>query len=89
MIQSVLCIYCTCTCIGSYCNLLTGQCFTERYKHDEPAYVETVKVLGHEHGNRIMNKISITFRVPVSLSLLSVRALNLSSCSYNSSSTTI
>ena len=42
---------------------MTGQFWVEKYRHDEPAYVETVKVLGHEHGNQKMNKIAITYRV--------------------------
>lgn len=45
---------------------MTGQVSTIKYKHAEPAYVETVKALGHEHGNHKLNKITITFRVPVS-----------------------
>lgn len=45
---------------------MTGQTFTEKYKHDEAAYVETIKVLGHEHGNQKLNKVAITYRIPVS-----------------------
>lgn len=46
---------------------MTGQCWVEKFKQSEPCYVETVKLLGHEHGNQKLNKVAITFRVPVSI----------------------
>ncbi|XP_067931459.1 DNA-directed RNA polymerase I subunit RPA2-like [Watersipora subatra] len=48
----------------SYCNVMTGQCWVKKYKSAEPAYVETVKVLGHELGDQKLNRVAITYRVP-------------------------
>ena len=45
---------------------MTGQCWVEKYKNSEPAYVETVKLLGYELGDQKLNKVAITFRIPVS-----------------------
>jgi len=46
---------------------MTGKYETKKYKGNEAAYVETVKVLGHEHGTSKINRVALTYRIPVSM----------------------
>ena len=50
----------------SYVNVQTTEVKTIKYKNQEPAYVEQIKVLGNDLGNEELQKICIVLRIQVS-----------------------
>lgn len=50
----------------SYINIQTGECRVVKYKHQEPAYVQQIKILGNDSGTTELQKVCIVLRMPVS-----------------------
>lgn len=47
----------------SYINVQTGEARVEKYKHQEPGYVDHIKILGSETGSEELQKICIMIRI--------------------------
>ncbi|GMK59231.1 hypothetical protein CspeluHIS016_0702460 [Cutaneotrichosporon spelunceum] len=50
--------------LAAYMDDITGKTKVHKYKGDETAYVETVRVLGSDLGDSELQKIQITLRIP-------------------------
>ncbi|XP_064598141.1 LOW QUALITY PROTEIN: DNA-directed RNA polymerase I subunit RPA2-like [Liolophura sinensis] len=48
----------------SYINIQTGECRVVKYKHQEPAYVEQIKILANDSGTTELQKVCIVLRMP-------------------------
>ena len=56
----------------SYINQQTGECRIERYRADEPAWVEQVKICGNETGSQPLQTVAIMLRIEVNVLILVV-----------------
>lgn len=56
---------CSIRVLCSYINVQTGESRVVKYKYDEPAYVQQIKLLAHDLSNTELQKVCIVLRIRV------------------------